>query len=431
MRVRPPSGTGRGSSRAAPQDVPAHGAPRAQSGGGGPSREYHRVTTVSKRDYYEVLGVGRDAGGEEVKAAYRRLALRYHPDKNQGNAEAVERFREAAEAYEVLSDAQKRSRYDRYGHEGLNGAAGFGSVADIFSALGDVLGADLFGAFFGNRPGAAHRGPVPGASLEVEIVLTFEEMARGGARVVRVQRREHCEACQGTGSRAGRPPAACDRCHGAGYEASNQGFVSIHRPCGRCGGEGVVVRDPCPPCGGAGLAAVTREVTVPIPAGVEDGVVLRVRGQGEAGGRGGPPGDLHCVVRVREHEVFVRSPRDPATLVVEVPVPLSVAVLGGTVEVPVLEGVEAVKIAAGTEPGAVIKVKGRGLPRMQGRGRGDLWARVAYDVPRSPGRRYRKAVEALAAHEEQEAGPLRRRYAEILAAHRRRAGQGGAPEPEA
>jgi molecular chaperone DnaJ len=377
------------------------------------------VATVSKRDYYEVLGVPREAGAEEVKAAYRRLALKHHPDKNRASpdaqAEAEERFKEAAEAYEVLSDPDRRARYDRHGHEGLNGHAGFRDVSDIFSAFGDILGGDFFSAFFGGA--ATERGgPVAGARLDVEMLVTFEEVAEGAQRTVSVRRQDRCGTCEGSGSRSGRPPAPCERCRGSGVETASQGFFAIRRPCGRCGGEGTVLTDPCGACRGHGVVATKRDVAVAVPAGVEDGMVLRVRGEGHAGPRGGPPGDLHCHLKVREHDVFARSAKDPADLVVDVPVPLSTAVLGGEVDVPVLGGVERITIEPGTAPGATIRVRGGGLPRLGG-GRGQLFVRVHYDVPKSPGRRWRKALEELQALEAADPGSATRKFRERLEAH--------------
>lgn len=376
------------------------------------------MTTVSQRDYYEILSVDQRAGGAEVKSAYLRLALKYHPDKNPGDHQAEVRFKEAAEAYEVLSDPQKRARYDRYGHAGVDGQAGFHDITDIFSAFGDILGGDVFGSLFGGRP-TRHQGPRRGASLESRLEVTFEEMARGVTRTVVVHRREACESCKGGGSKDGRPPVRCRRCGGGGYETLSQGFFSVRRPCAACGGEGMIIEDPCPACDGMGLQARKREVSVTIPAGIEDGLVVPVRGEGEAGPRGGPAGDLHCVVRVQEHDLFVRSPRDPADLFVEVPVPVSTALLGGRIEVPTLDGIESLPLDAGTEPGATLRVRGAGLPRLQRSGRGNLYVRVAYDVVRSPGRKLRRALQGLVEVEAKEVGPARRKFAERLESHRR------------
>jgi molecular chaperone DnaJ len=380
---------------------------------------------VGKRDYYEVLGVGRGAGEAEIKSAYRKLALRWHPDKNPGDKDAEERFKEAAEAFSVLGDAAKRERYDRYGHAGLEGQAGFHDISDIFSAFGEIFGGDFFGSLFGGRRAARRGGPQRGHSLEVEVGLTFDEMSRGVRRDVPLTRREGCEACSGSGASDGRPPVRCPRCGGTGFETMNQGFFSVRRNCSACGGEGMTIESPCGNCNGSGLAAKRRDLEIAVPAGIEDGMVIPLRGQGEAGPRGGPPGDLHCIVRVGEHPFFVRSPRDPADLFVEVPVPVSTALLGGRVEVPTLDGVESLVIDTGTEPGATLRVRGAGLPRLQRSGRGNLYVRVTYDVPRKPGRKLKKALEGLSAVEEREMGPARKRFADLLDTHRKACAEDG------
>ncbi|MFM8979523.1 MAG: molecular chaperone DnaJ [Planctomycetia bacterium] len=366
---------------------------------------------AEKRDYYDVLGVAREASADDIKAAYRKLALKNHPDKNPGDKGAEERFKEAAEAYEVLSDADKRAAYDRYGHAGVGGVAGFQDVRDIFGAFGDDLASEIFGSFFGGAGGGRRGGPLRGRTLRVEIGLTFEEMARGAAKPITHKRNEACGTCRGSGARDGAKPVACSTCRGQGRVSVNQGFFAIARPCPRCAGEGQVVENPCTACGGAGLAPQKREIALQVPAGVPDGVILRVSGAGEHGPRGGPPGDLNCVIRVAGHPLFQRSDDDPADVVLTVPVPLSTAVLGGKVEVPSVGGSPvSVTLEPGTEPGQVLRVKGAGLPRMQGGGSGSLYVRVAYDVPRAPGRALKKALEALREAEAGEVGPARRRY---------------------
>lgn len=373
------------------------------------------MTTVSKRCYYEVLGLSRECGESEIKVAYRRLAVRYHPDKNPGDAEAEERFKEAAEAYEVLADPEKRVRYDRYGHDGVNGQAGFRDVHDIFSAFGEIFGGDVFGSLFGTAPRS--RGPRRGRSLEIALEIEFEEMARGVTRSVSLRRREACTDCGGSGSEGGRRPVTCDRCGGHGVETVTQGFFSMRRPCSACGGEGARIVHPCPACDGAGLVAVRKDLEIRIPAGVEDGMTLLKRGEGEPGPQGGPRGDLQCVIRVHEHDLFVRSPRDPSDLFVEVPVPVSTALLGGRIRIPTLDGSEEIKVDAGTDPGQTIRVRNHGLPVLQGRRRGDLYVRVAYDVPKKPGRKLRKALEALRELEAGEVGPARKTYEDLLGRH--------------
>jgi molecular chaperone DnaJ len=365
------------------------------------------VPDVRKRDYYEVLQVPRSADDRELKAAYRRLALKYHPDKNPGDAKAEELFKEASEAYDVLSDPERRSRYDRFGHAGLEGQVGFNDVSDIFGAF-----SDLFGAFFG---GAATRSRVRrGASLRAEILVPFEDLTEGFKKTLSLRRRVRCEDCGATGSADRKPPVACGACGGQGYIVSSEGFFSMRRSCPSCGGEGTVIDTPCRACRGEGLVMGRREIDLTIPAGVFDGVVLRVPGEGEPAPRGGVPGDLNVRVRVQEHPIFLRSPDDPADLFLQVPVPVSTALLGGEVEIPSLEGTLMLDVEAGTEPGQTIRVRGGGLPRFQGGGRGHLYVRVLYDVPRRPSRKLRKAVEALREIEQGEAGPARRRFTDEM-----------------
>ncbi len=371
-----------------------------------------------KRDYYEVLGVPRDASPEDVKSAYRRLALKNHPDKNPGDKQAEERFKEAAEAYEVLSDADKRASYDRHGHAGVQGGVGFQSAEDIFGAFRDIFGGaggDLFESFFGGG-GRRSSGPPHGASLRCAIEITFDEMADGVEKTISIKRREACPTCRGTGSRDGRGPVTCRACGGRGFVAATQGFFSIRRECPQCGGAGATIESACGDCRGEGLLAARRDIRVRVPAGIEDGVILRVRGEGEPGPRGGPRGDLHCEIAVGDHPLFRREGAD---LHVEVPVPLSTAALGGEVEVPTLTGASQVRVPAGTMPGQLIRIRGEGLPRPERSGRGDLYVRVALDVPASPTRRLRDALETLRAAERDEVGPARREYGDRLKEHRK------------
>ncbi len=371
---------------------------------------------VGKRDYYEVLGVARTASDKEIKAAYRRLALKLHPDKNPGDASAEERFKEASEAYDVLSDGNKREIYDRHGHAGLDGQVGFGNVGDIFGAFQDIFGGDLFSSFFGGaRSGRARRG----ADVPVEARLTFDEMADGVEKTLKIRRRMSCETCDGSGSREGKPPLTCTTCNGNGIVMSSQGFFSVRRTCPRCRGEGSVVQDPCAKCDGEGAVMGRRDLTVKIPAGVHDGVILRVPREGEPAPRGGVPGDLNVHVRVEEHPIFVRSPEDPSDLYLRVPIPIATALLGGSVEIPSLEGSMEIDVDPGTAPGATLRVRGQGLPRFQSRGRGSVYVRVAYDIPKSPSRKLRKALETLRDVEQNETGPERRRFADQLREHLR------------
>ncbi len=371
---------------------------------------------TAKRDYYEVLGVAREATPDEVKAAYRRLALKFHPDKNPGDKAAEEKFKEAAEAYEILSDAAKRAAYDRHGHAGVQGGAGFRTNEDIFGAFRDIFGGDFFDSVFGGRGG--HRGPPRGANLRCTVEIPFEAMAEGVEKTISLKRREACPTCRGTGSKDGKAPVTCRTCGGRGVVVVNQGFFSMQHDCPHCGGEGVTISSPCPACDGEGLAPQKRDVTIRVPAGIEDGMTLRAQGEGEPGPRGGHRGDLLCQIRVAPHPIFQRDGPD---LFVAVPVPLSTAVLGGEVEVPALAGSLHVKVPPSTTPGSELRLRGEGLPRLDRPGRGDLRVQVVLDLPQNPGRRMRDALETLKTAERDEVGPARRKYGDLLREHRQQA----------
>lgn len=337
---------------------------------------------MSKRDYYEVLGIDRTATVQEIKRAYRKLAVRYHPDKNPGDSEAEGRFKEAAEAYAVLSDGDKRARYDRFGHAGLGGTGAGGPGGfdpTIFADFSDILG-DLFG--FGGRRSRGGRAPQRGADLRYDLTVSFEEAAFGVSRELVVPRLETCETCKGSGSQSGSRPQACGTCGGRGQVRFNQGFLTVARTCPQCGGEGVVVSDPCGDCHGEGLAEVERTIEVTIPAGVDQGSRLRLTGEGEHGRWGGPQGDLYVVLRVEPHEHFQRQgPHVLGTVTISYPQ----AVLGGTVEVTTLHGESPLDIPAGTVHGQQFRLRGEGIVRLGGRGggRGDHVAAVEIAVPRA------------------------------------------------
>ncbi|HEY0174141.1 MAG TPA: molecular chaperone DnaJ [Pyrinomonadaceae bacterium] len=361
---------------------------------------------AAKRDYYEVLGVSRGATEAEIKTAYRKLAVRYHPDKNPGDAEAEEKFKEGAEAYSVLSDAEQRSRYDRFGHAGVSGAAGaqgawgaqgFGGIEDI---LGDLFGfGDVFGARGGSggRRGAAQRG----ADLRYDFEMTLEEAAAGMTAQLRVPRLEACDACKGSGAAPGTQPEACPGCAGSGQIRYQQGFFSVARTCGQCRGAGRVIRTPCESCKGAGRVEREKQIDVKIPAGVETGSRLRLSGEGEAGAQNGPAGDLYVVIHVKEHETFERQGNN---LYASVPVTFAQAALGAETTVATLEGQESLKIPAGTQTGTVFRLKGHGMPVLGERGRGDLFVSVTVVTPTTLTREQRKLLEQLSQIEEKDLG---------------------------
>ena len=354
---------------------------------------------MSRRDYYEVLGISRDAAEAEIKSAYRKLALKYHPDRNQGSKEAEEKFKEAAEAYAVLADPQKRSVYDRYGHAGLGAAAGagaggidptiFADFSDIFGGLGDIFG---FGEVFGG--GRRRGGPQRGADLRYDLEISFEESAKGTETSILIPRGERCETCTGTGAAPGSGPTTCPQCHGRGQLRYQQGFFTVARTCPQCRGTGQVIKNPCQTCQGEGRVTKERRLTVKIPAGIATGQRLRLVGEGEQGAAGGPPGDLYVVVQVQEHEFFRRDGND---LYCEIPVSFTTLALGGEISVPVLlGGHETLDVAAGTATGTTLRLRNKGMPDVSGRGRGDLLVTLQVTVPKKLTREQRSLLEQLA-----------------------------------
>lgn len=343
-----------------------------------------------KRDYYEILGVSRDANPEEIKKAFRRLARQYHPDANPGDPTAEEKFKQINEAYAVLSDPEKRARYDAFGDAG--------GAADLGSPFAGIQ--DLFDMFFGTgRPrGTRAREPKRGADLRLDLDITLEEAFAGVERELEVPRVERCPICDGTGARPGTPPAVCSRCRGTGQvETVSENlfgrFVSI-RTCPACGGEGTVVTDPCPDCGGLGRVRRVRRIKVKVPAGADSGLRLRLPEEGEPGTRGGPPGDLYVDVHVRPHRVFRREGDD---LHCEAAISFIQAALGTVLEVPTLEGTSQVKVPEGTQPGAVIRLRGMGMPRLRGGGRGDMHVHLDVRTPTSLTPREKELLRELAA----------------------------------
>lgn len=347
---------------------------------------------AQKRDYYEVLGVARDASESELKKAYRKLAAQLHPDKNPGDPNAEERFKEASEAFEVLKDPQKRQIYDRYGHAGLSSGGyspGFRTVEEIFGSFGDIFG-DIFGHGFG--AGRRRDGPMRGADLRVGARLTLAEAAFGTQKEIRLQYPSPCEACRGTGAEGG-ALEACVTCGGQGQVGVQRGAFFMSTTCPTCRGQGRRAKSPCASCRGTGEVEVERTVKVNVPPGIDDGQSLRLAGQGQPGRMGGPPGNLFVTVQVEPDERFVREGND---LVHEVRVPFTTCCLGGEVEVPTLDGSTAkLAVAPGTQAGTILTLPGLGVPRLDGRGRGDLHCQVQIEVPRELSAKARKILVEL------------------------------------
>jgi molecular chaperone DnaJ len=330
---------------------------------------------MAKRDYYEVLAIDRGAGANEIKSAYRKLAIKYHPDRNPGDVEAEERFKEASEAYEVLSDGEKRSRYDRFGHQGVTGVGSGGFDPTIFADFSDILG-DLFG--FGGARRSGGSGAMRGADLRYDLSLSFEDAAFGVEKALRIPRLESCPRCSGSGSADKAAPALCSVCGGRGQVRYSQGFFTVARTCPQCQGEGRVIANPCPECRGDGRAERDRSISVKIPAGVDTGARLRLSGEGEHGRHGGPQGDLYVVLSVKPHKWFRR---DGANVHSRLAIAFEQAVLGTSVEVDTLRGKASLDIPPGTAHGRDFRLRGEGIDRLDGSGRGDHLVSVQIDVP--------------------------------------------------
>jgi molecular chaperone DnaJ len=354
------------------------------------------------RDLYEVLGVGRDAGDAEIKKAYRRLAMEYHPDRNPGDGKAEERFKEASTAYKVLSDPEQRARYDQFGPDGLNGnVAGFRGVEDIFSAFGD-----LFSDFFGTPRGRRQRR---GADLQVDLTLTFAEAVDGVTREIEIDRQEACETCDGSGAKPGTARESCHVCQGKGQVLHAQGFFMIQTTCPSCRGEGSLIRERCTACRGSGAVRRSSKLTITVPPGVDDGQTLRLAGKGESPRGGGPAGHLYVMLHVQADARFIRQGDDVLT---EVPVSYVLAALGGEVEVPTLDdacqGTAEVEVKAGTQPGDVVVRAGKGVRSVTGRGRGDQVVRFRVEIPKKMGARERELLREIAGERGEQVGDGKR-----------------------
>ncbi|MEK6663180.1 MAG: molecular chaperone DnaJ [Pseudomonadota bacterium] len=330
---------------------------------------------MSKRDYYEVLGVNRDASDDDIKKAYRKLAMKHHPDRNPDSKESEDKFKEAKLAYEILSDTSKRAQYDQFGHAGMEGGGGgqgFGNFADAFS--------DIFGDIFGGAAGGAGRrtNVYRGADLRYNIDISLEDAARGNETKIRIPTMEACEPCGGTGAKTGTAPTTCTMCGGHGQVRMQQGFFSIQQTCPTCHGSGKMITDPCGDCHGAGRVKKHKTLSVKIPAGVDEGDRIRLTGEGEAGINGGPPGDLYVVIQLREHLVFKRDHDD---LHCEMPISFTAAALGGDVEIPTLDGHAKIKIAEETQTGKVFRLRGKGIKGVRSQTHGDLYCHVVVETP--------------------------------------------------
>ena len=351
---------------------------------------------INKRDYYEILGVDRGVSEQDLKSAYRRLAHQHHPDKNQGDPQAEDKFKEAAEAYAVLSDPDQRQRYDRFGHAGVSsaagaawGAPGFGGIEDI---LGDLFGfGDVFGA--GARSGSRRSAQQRGADLRYDLEISLEQAAEGMTAQLRIPKLETCEACDGSGAAPGTRPETCRTCEGSGQIRFQQGFFSVARTCSACRGTGKVINSPCAKCRGAGRVEREKSIEVKIPAGVETGSRLRLLSEGESGAYGGPAGDLYVVIHVAEHEQFERQGNN---LYASAPITFAQAALGSEIKVKTLGAEQSLKVPPGTQTGTVFRVRGQGMPVLGGRGRGDLFVAVSVVTPTMLTREQRKLLEQLA-----------------------------------
>lgn len=347
---------------------------------------------MTKRCYYEVLYVNRDASAEDLKKSYRKLAMQYHPDRNPGDKEAEEQFKEAAEAYEVLSDNEKRDIYDRYGHEGLNGIGfkGFSGFEDIFSSFSDIF-ENVFG--FGSGRQQRRSSSYAGADLRYDLTISFINAALGTSTDITIEKPVTCEECHGTGTAAGTSLAKCSRCYGRGQVTQSSGFFSISTTCPQCKGRGSVILEPCTECRGTGKAIATKTINIKIPAGVDTGSRLRLRGEGEAGDFGGPQGDLYVFIKVLPHDFFIRRDSD---IYCRIPISFVQAALGTKIEVPTLEGKEKLKIPKGTQSGSTFRLKGLGIPKLGERGRGDQLIETTIIVPTNLSRKQEDLLKEFA-----------------------------------
>ncbi|MDY6923106.1 MAG: molecular chaperone DnaJ [Pseudomonadota bacterium] len=388
---------------------------------------------MATRDYYEILGVERTIDAAGLKSAYRKLAMEHHPDRNGGCDESMARFKEISEAYTVLSDDQKRAAYDRFGHAGVNGGGGFGGQGQGFADVNDIFSqvfGDAFGDVFGGRQGGGARqhGPRRGSDLRYDLEITLEQAYKGAEVEIAVPTTATCETCEGSGAKAGTKPVTCTTCQGAGRVRTANGFFQVERTCPRCGGHGQMIAEPCTSCAGHGQVRKNRKLQLKVPAGVDDGSRIRLSGEGDAGQRGGPRGDLYVFLSVTPHELFERDNLD---LLVTVPVPMTTAALGGEIEAPCLTSEACdgrcrapVNVPAGAQTGRTVRIKGKGMPHLNGKNRGDLVVELFVETPTDLTARQKELLEELAAslgdtqtpRNSSFAGKAKRFWADILGA---------------
>jgi molecular chaperone DnaJ len=361
----------------------------------------------TQRDYYEVLSVERNASGDTIARSYRKMAIKYHPDSNRDDTNAISKFKEAAEAYEVLSDPEKRSRYDQYGHAGVNAQqGGFQDVGDIFEAFSDVFGGSVFGDMFG-RGGGGRRRVRKGADLRCDVVLDLEEAATGVEKTVPLTRHVECKTCDGSGAAAGSKPQTCTKCGGRGQVVQATGILRVQTACPVCQGTGETISNPCKTCDGHGLQPEEVDLNIAIPAGVDDGMRIRLTGQGQPSPDGGPPGDAYCFVSLRRHSIFQR---DGQNLILQMPITYAQATLGTTREIPTLDGKRDLEIKPGTQSGMVYRIRGLGMPQPHSAARGDLLVQTSIEVPKKISKRAKELLRELAEIEEEHVSPERESF---------------------
>jgi molecular chaperone DnaJ len=354
---------------------------------------------MAKKDYYEVLGVNRDASDDELKKAYRKLAMKWHPDRNPDNPKAEEHFKEAKEAYEVLTDASKRAAYDQYGHAGVDPTAAAGAGAG-FGSFSDAFG-DIFGDIFGGGGGRTRSNVYRGADLRYNLEISLEEAARGTETRIRIPAMEECATCHGSGAKPGTSPTTCTTCGGHGQVRMQQGFFSIQQTCPKCHGSGKIVASPCATCNGAGRIKQHKTLSVKIPAGVDEGDRIRLSGEGEAGVNGGPSGDLYVVIHIKPHAVFQRDHND---LHCEMPISFTIAALGGEIEIPTLDGYAKIKVPAETQTGKVFRLRGKGIKGVRSSTQGDLMCHVVVETPVSLTARQKELLQEFEAINQKDSG---------------------------